>query len=112
MLYNVNTDKIVVEHLAVARSFFHRLMGLMGKKSLGKSEGLMLIPCNSIHTCFMKFPIDVVFLNIDHKVIFMKKSVKSWRFINVVRKSYAVIEMPEGTIENKKISAGDLLILK
>jgi uncharacterized membrane protein (UPF0127 family) len=60
----------------------------------------------------MRFPIDVVFLNIDHQVIHMKENLKPWRFVNIVKKAYAVVEMPEGTIANKSISIGDLLILK
>lgn len=112
MLYNVSKDNIVLENLTLANGFMQKLKGLMGRKKLNKSEGLMLFSCNSIHTCFMRFPIDVVFLNINHEVIAVKKGVRPWRMVNYVKKAYITVEMPEGTIENKKIEVGDLLIMK
>lgn len=112
MLYNINTGETIIEHVNVADSFFKRLKGLMGKKSLLKSEGLMLISCNSIHTCFMRFPIDVVFLDMNYEVIKLKEGLSPWRIINVVKKAYIVVELQEGTIEHKSISIGDRLILK
>lgn len=112
MLYNVNKENVVLENVKLANSFLEKLKGLMGRKKLNKSEGLMLLSCNSIHTCFMRFPIDVVFLNMDHEVIAMKEGVKPWRMVNFVKKAYITVEMAEGTIVYKKVEVGDLLILK
>ncbi|MDF2590730.1 MAG: hypothetical protein K0S75_196 [Clostridia bacterium] len=112
MLYNVNKENIVLENLKLANGFFEKFRGLMGRKRLNKSEGLMILSCNSIHTCFMKFPIDVLFLNMDHEVIAMRKEVKPWRMVNFVKKAYITVEMPEGTIEHKNVEVGDLLIMK
>ncbi len=112
MLYNVKKNNLVLENLKLADSFMQRFKGLMGKKKLNKSEGLMLLSCNSIHTCFMRFPIDVVFLNMDYEVIALKKGVKPWRMVNFVKKAYITVEMSEGTIEYKNIEVGDLLIMK
>jgi uncharacterized membrane protein (UPF0127 family) len=112
MLYNVNKENIVLENLKLANGFFEKFKGLMGRKRLNKSEGLMILSCNSIHTCFMKFPIDVLFLNMDHEVIAMRKEVKPWRMVNFVKKAYITVEMPEGTIEHKNVEVGDLLIMK
>jgi uncharacterized membrane protein (UPF0127 family) len=112
MLYNVNKDNLVLENIKLADSFMGRFKGLMGRKKLNKSEGLMLLSCSSIHTCFMRFPIDVIFLNLDHEVIALKQGVRPWRMVNFVKKDYITVEMPEGTIEHKNIDIGDLLILK
>jgi uncharacterized membrane protein (UPF0127 family) len=112
MLYNVNKDNLVLENVKLAKGFLGRFKGLMGRKRLNRSEGLMLLSCNSIHTCFMRFAIDVVFLNMDHEVIALKKAVKPWRMVNFVKKAYITVEMPEGTIEYKNIEVGDLLIMK
>lgn len=112
MLYNISKDNLVLEKAQLASSFFQKFKGLMGRKKLGKSEGLLLLSCNSIHTCFMRFPIDVVFLNMDHEVISMRKGVRPWRMVKQVRKAYITVEMPEGTIEYKNIEVGDLLIMK
>ncbi|MDF2521859.1 MAG: hypothetical protein K0R84_2487 [Clostridia bacterium] len=112
MLYNVSKDNLVLEKLKLADGFFSKFKGLMGAKKLNKSEGLMLLSCNSIHTCFMRFPIDVVFLNMDYEVIALKERLQPWRFVNFVKKAYITVEMPEGTIENKQVQVGDLLIMK
>jgi hypothetical protein len=112
MLYNVSKENIVLENMKLADGFMQKFKGLMGRKKLNKSEGLMLLSCNSIHTCFMRFPIDVVFLNINHEVIAVKQCVRPWRLVNFVKKAYITVEMSEGTIENKNIEVGDLLIMK
>jgi len=112
MLYNINKNNIVLENVKLADGFFQKFKGLMGRKKLNKSEGLMLLSCNSIHTCFMRFPIDVVFLNMDHEVIALRKELKPWKMVNYVKKAYITVEMTAGTIENKNIEVGDLLIMK
>ncbi|MGB7606476.1 MAG: DUF192 domain-containing protein [Lutisporaceae bacterium] len=112
MLYNVKKDNQVLENLKLANGFLQKFKGLMGRKKLSKSEGLMLFSCNSIHTCFMRFPIDVVFLNMDYEVIALKKGVRPWRMVNFIKKAYITVEMSEGTIDYKNIEVGDLLIIK
>lgn len=112
MLYNVNKDNQVLENLKLANGFLQKFKGLMGRKKLNKSEGLMLFSCSSIHTCFMRFPIDVVFLNMDYEVIALKKGVRPWRMVNFIKKAYITVEMSEGTIDYKNIEVGDLLIIK
>jgi len=101
----------VVADIKIARSFKERLVGLMFKRRISSSEGLMLLGCNSIHTCFMRFAIDVVFMDIDHRVISIKEKIKPWRQSGFVRKAYIVLELPEGTVGRKNISMGDILIL-
>ena len=111
MLYNVTKQIMVVDNLKVARTFKQRLLGLMWKSRLNSSEGLMLLGCNAIHTCFMRFAIDVVFMDIDHRVICIKEKIKPWRQSGFVRKAYIALELPEGTVDRKNISLGDILIL-
>jgi uncharacterized membrane protein (UPF0127 family) len=112
MLYNISKNKVVVENIIMADSFAKRLKGLMGKKALGKSEALMLMSCKSIHTCFMRFPIDVVFLDMNYKVIQMRENLQPWRMLGGKKKAYFVLELTEGTIAYKGISVGDILIMK
>lgn len=111
MLYNETKKVIVVDELKIAGSFKERLIGLMFKSRIGKNEGLLILSCNSIHTCFMRFAIDVVFIDIDCRVIFIKERIKPWRSSGFVRKAYMTLELPEGTIAKKNISIGDILIL-
>ncbi|HNU79774.1 MAG TPA: DUF192 domain-containing protein [Bacillota bacterium] len=111
MLYNETKKRIVVDEIKIARSFKERLMGLMFKSRISKNEGLLMLGCNSIHTCFMRFAIDVVFMDLNHRVIFIKEKVKPWRSSGFIKKAYMTLELPEGTVKNKNIAIGDILIL-
>lgn len=111
MLYNVTKNNTVVLNLKIAKSFKERLLGLMFKKRITGNEGLLILSCSSIHTCFMRFAIDVVFMDIDHRVISIRKKMKPWRLSGFVKKAYMTLELPEGTIRRKDISLGDILII-
>jgi uncharacterized membrane protein (UPF0127 family) len=111
MLYNETKKIMVVGELKIAKSFKERLLGLMFRKRLNESEGLLLLGCNSIHTCFMRFAIDVVFMDINHSVICIKEKIKPWRQSGFVRRAYMTLELPEDTVRRKNISIGDILII-
>ena len=111
MLYNVTKKIMVVDDLKIAKTFKERLLGLMFKRRMSGNEGLLILGCSSIHTCFMRFAIDVVFMDINHSVICIKKRIKPWRLSGFVRKAYMTLELPEGTIRKKNISLGDILII-
>lgn len=111
MLYNETKKVLVVDDLKIANSFKERLLGLMFKSKMHKSEGLLILGCNSIHTCFMRFAIDVVFMDMDHRVICIKEKIKPWRKSGFIRRAYMTLELPEGTVRRKNISVGDILIL-
>lgn len=111
MLYNITKKNMVVENLKIAKNFKERFWGLMFKKKMAVNEGLMLLGCNGIHTCFMRFAIDVVFMDIDHQVISIKEKIKPWHNSGLIRKAYMTLELPEGTVSKKDISIGDILIL-
>jgi len=111
MLYNETKKIMVVGDIKIAKSFKERFWGLMFKKRLGSSEGLLLLGCSGIHTCFMRFPIDVVFMDIDHRVICIKEKIKPWRQSGFVRRAYMTLELPEGTVNKKNVTVGDILIL-
>lgn len=101
-LYNKNDDTMVLNDLKLAETFLQRFLGLMGK-TLEKSEGLMIKPCNSIHCFFMKIPIDVLFLDGDLQVIHKISGMKPWRVSPVIRSALAVIEGPEGAFNTIKL---------
>ncbi|MBT3319642.1 MAG: DUF192 domain-containing protein [Clostridia bacterium] len=86
-----------------ASTFGKRLVGLMGKKELQKDEAMRLMPCSSIHTCFMKFAIDVVFLDKKNKVVDTIKSLPPWKFNAYSKSAYQVVEMAVGAIERAGI---------
>jgi uncharacterized protein len=106
---NVSKGTIIVSNCKIANSFLTRFMGLMGKHEFPNDEGLLIIPCNSIHMCFMKFPIDVVFLDKTNTVLNTIKSIQPWKFSNFVSKAHCVVELPVGAIENSRTEPGDKL---
>lgn len=63
----------------VARTFFQRLRGLIGRRSLPPGEGMLILKCNAIHTFFMSFPIDAVFLDASDRVVKVVRGIKPWR---------------------------------
>ena len=62
-LVSKTTGKTVVAQLRIADGFWSRLAGLQFRRPLPSDAGLLLVPCNSVHTCFVRFPVDVVFLD-------------------------------------------------
>ncbi|WP_377890043.1 DUF192 domain-containing protein [Alkalihalobacillus sp. R86527] len=92
-----------------AGSFASRLRGLMFRKRPLDQEALLITPCNSIHMCFMHFPIDAVFLNKENKVIKLIPNLQPWRFVFPIKDAHAVLELPEGAISEHKVRVGDQL---
>ncbi len=88
---------------------FDRTKGLLGCKSLLPGEGLLLAPCNSIHTLFMRFPIDVVFLNKKNRITKIIRTMKPFRF-GLALGASSVLELSAGQAERSGIAPGDQLI--
>jgi len=95
--------------VSIADSFLTRFRGLMFRKGLGPSEGLLLKNCSSIHCMFMRFTIDVVYLSGDYCVVAVE-TVKPWRVGGIHRHVKQVLEVPEGAA--KSLKPGDKLIRK
>lgn len=106
LLFNKTKNQLIVQKLETASSFMQRLVGLIGKRELSNA-GLWIPSCSSIHTCFMRFPIDLAFVNDEMKVIKVMTAVKPWRFVVPVGNAYGVFELPKGVGTN--ITLGDIL---
>ena len=111
LVYNRTNGKTIAEKVKKAENLRDRLFGLIPRVNMDKSEGLLLKPCSSIHTCFMKFAIDVVFLDKNMKVIAVMDSMKPWRFSAWHISAKSVLELKAGAAFNK-ISKGDELEIK
>jgi uncharacterized membrane protein (UPF0127 family) len=86
---------------------FSRGIGLIPRKSLPQGEGLIIRPCNSVVTFFMRFPIDVLFIDRDGVVCHAAPSLVPWRTSKIVRASKQVIELPAGTMASTGTEVGD-----
>jgi uncharacterized membrane protein (UPF0127 family) len=94
-----------------ARSIWSRSVGLLGRASLRTGEGLVLDPCSSVHTAFMRFTIDLVYMDRDHRVVKVVPRLKPFRASGARRACRATIELPAGTIESTGTAPGDQLLL-
>ena len=103
--------RVVCASCPVADTFATRLRGLMGKRELASGAGLLLRPSGSVHTCFMRFPVDIVFLDADLEVLAVAAEVKPWR-ARAKRGARAVLELPAGQAESAGIRVGDRLTLE
>ena len=98
----------VCEVCAVADRPLARLRGLLGQPSPGDGEGLLLEPCWSIHTCFLRYPVDAVFLDRDLRVIDVVADLKPWRFA-MRHRADAVLELGAGAAARAGLRPGDQL---
>lgn len=107
-LINQRNGDIIVDHIEMADSFFTRLVGLIGRRVLPKNHALVLNPCNSIHTFFMRFCIDGVFLGARGEVVHLIHEMPPNRVSPVVERAKMVVELPGGTVKNR-VNPGDIL---
>ncbi|RQW85711.1 MAG: DUF192 domain-containing protein [Geobacter sp.] len=84
--------------ISLAASLPARLKGLLGKNKLEAGKGLLISPCKGIHTFFMKFPIDAVFLNKDNRIVALVRSFPPNRMTSIYLKASSVLELPAGTL--------------
>ncbi|TVT27364.1 DUF192 domain-containing protein [Salinicoccus cyprini] len=106
-LINSTTDTVLANDLRQAHSFWSRFKGLMFKCSMPSDSALHLYPCRSIHTFFMKFNIDVIYLDEENKVVGIETNLIpgkiGWRY----KDARSVIELPAGKLYG--VSTGDTL---
>ena len=98
----------VCDDLRFAESFLDRLFGLIFK-NLKKGHGFAMMDCNSIHTFWMRYKIDVVFLDKNNEIIKLYESFKQFRMTPLIKGACCVIEFPECTIRDFSLKTGDRL---
>jgi uncharacterized membrane protein (UPF0127 family) len=102
----------VATRVTLARSMWSRFMGLMGRADLPEGEGLAITPCSQIHMFFMRFPIDVVYVDREGRVVFIHHSIRPWRVGRWVRGARTAVELPAGTLRRHRIERGQVLRLE
>lgn len=102
-------SSVLLKKCRIADTFFSRLMGLMGKKQIPQDEAIVFPRCNSIHTFFMRFPIDVIFVSAEGKVVALSEAVGPWRLILPKARVKHTIEMRAARAKELGISVGDTL---
>jgi len=92
-------NTVLASRCKPAADFFSRFIGLMFRESLDDEEALLIVPCNSIHTFFMRFPIDLVFLDREWNVVTEKRNIAPGRIISPINGAWAVVELKGGRID-------------
>ena len=92
-----------------AGGFWARGRGLLGRSGLGTGQGLVIAPCRSIHSWFMRFPFDAVFFDREYRVRHLIQAMPAWRFSRYVWRAHGVLELPAGVIAASRTQVGDQL---
>jgi len=106
---NLTRGQTLVQAGRVARSFLARMRGLIGSAPPVPGEGLLIIPCSSVHTHFMRFPIDVLYINASQMVVGIDHALQPWHVGHLYRQVHFVIELPAGTAQRTATQVGDQL---
>jgi len=108
---NQNRGTLLAREAILADTSFKRIQGLLGKERLDAGCALILKPCNSIHTFFMRFAIDVLFVDKNARVIKAISSLKPFRITPVYINSALAIELPSGAIASTQTVEGDAILI-
>lgn len=103
-----SSGEILCNKMLVAESFFSRLKGLMFSAELPDCDGFLIRPCNSIHTFFMRYPLDIIFLDQNFNVVKVLYGLSPWRMTWIYFRSFQVLEMKGGTLK-KDLLPGEKL---
>jgi uncharacterized protein len=95
----------------LANTFLLRLTGLMGKSALPAQQGLWITPCNSVHSCFMRFLFDAVFVDKAGCIVHLVENMPPWQVTPLIKDAKAVLELPGGSIKAHQLQLGDPLKL-
>ena len=110
VLVNARSAQTIASEVELAVTRAERRRGLLGKEGLEASAGLMISPCWAIHTTFMRFPIDVVFLDRGGRAVRIVRDLAPWR-IAIAPRAHAVVELPAGRLRTRDVRIGDTLDL-
>ena len=104
-----DTGRVVIERLVIADRFWNRLCGLQFRHPLPPGHGILLVPCASIHTMWMRFAIDVAMLDRTGRVLAVRETIRPWRLVFAPRGTHAVLEASAGTL---CLLAGDIVAFR
>ena len=105
---NATRRAVLATQLEVAGSNTARRKGLLGRDQLAEGGGMWITPCESVHTFFMRFPIDLVYLDRRHRIRKVRQAVGAWR-VSACLTAHSVLELPAGVIRATGSGRGDLI---
>ena len=109
IITNINNGFLLADKGRLANSFFTRLKGLLGKKSLPQGFGLIIQPCNMVHSIGMKMAIDVLFVSPAEEIIYIIEAMPPNRISPYIHNAGYVIELPTGQVQKTATAVGNTI---
>jgi hypothetical protein len=111
-VHNTERGTTLATHAWLASSYTSRFFGLMGRRGLDDGGGILLTKSASIHSFFMRFPFDAVFIDRENRVVKVVPAMRQWWLAFGGRGAKAVIELPSGMAERTNTQPGDTLVFE
>src|SRR6266571_3637238 len=108
---NASHDTLLGEAIEVADTAVRRVKGLLGRECLEDGQGLLFKQCSSLHTLFMRFPIDIIFMDRGGRVLRSRDGVGPFKFVAAPLRAHYALELPCGAILRSGTRVGDRLLL-
>ncbi len=110
-VYNVTRRRDLATQCRVAETFWSRLKGLIGRRTLAPGEGLLIRPSRGVHMWFMRFPIDVLYVDREGRVVDVDEHLRPWRIGRPRLRAHFVVELPAGTVAATGTQPGDRIVI-
>lgn len=107
-VFNLTRQTVLATRIELADNGPKRNKGLLGRERLFPGEGLWIVPCEAVHTFFMQFPIDLIYLDRKKRIRKLRSSVPPWR-LSACLSAHSTLELPAGTIRETQTQLGDTL---
>lgn len=107
---NKEEKMLLFDKVTAAKSFFKKLAGLVFSRPLNLNEGLLIECCSSIHTFWMRFSIDVVFIDRNNVIVYLMENLRPFRLSPIIREAVNVLELRSGAIKHNMMKTDDILI--
>lgn len=107
---NQDRDVEIGDRVRVADRWWPRLRGMIGRPPPAAGEGLLISPCTGVHMHWMSYPLDIVFVDGEGRVVALYHGLRPWRFSKTHKDATCALEFPTGTLESTGTTIGDRLI--
>ncbi|MEJ8545779.1 DUF192 domain-containing protein [Brevibacillus borstelensis] len=106
---NATKSTMIAKRATCADTSVTRMRGLLGKRALPEGQALIIRPCRAVHTWFMRFPIDCLFVDRHGEIVHLIQELPPWRCTPFIKRADYVVELPPQTIRKTQTEIGDRL---
>ncbi|MCC0565831.1 DUF192 domain-containing protein [Brevibacillus borstelensis] len=108
-IWNATKNRMIAQQAKCAGTSVTRMLGLLGRSTLPEGQALIINPCKAVHTWFMRFSIDCLFVDQHGEIVHLMEELQPWRYTPFIKRAAYVIELPAHTIRNTQTEIGDRL---